>query len=433
MKNSPKRRALRPVWLLALAANLACLPSLALAGSVALATAPLTTATPSKVKPNVMFILDDSGSMGWDYLPDWANDRDPTSSGYPSSDVNYSSVPALHRNNSFNGVAYNPAITYTPPVLFNADGTLNTTTYPNIVAPWTAVKDDAFGVQSTSSTNLITSFPDTKYCVGSSSTDCLRNDNLLLPGTVNGKSYTTASNANSTGTGSVATGNPDAPTTAARSFGPFFYTIVPGEYCDSSNLKNCQSAQSATYSHPAPLRWCNSSANARATTPAAGSCRAINDSNYQYPRYPTLFSSPATAGVPAQPAHGAIDAVAGVAASASFTFNYSGSLNPTGFSIKVDGTEILTSSSPGSTHTSSQLAAWVQSNSSLAGYSITVNSSTVTITSNTFGPAKNISSVVISETTGLVTATTDPSFVVGADGGGPTVRPTGLITFSGTT
>lgn len=35
-----------------------------------IADAPLFTTSPTKVKPNVMFVLDDSGSMGWDFMPD---------------------------------------------------------------------------------------------------------------------------------------------------------------------------------------------------------------------------------------------------------------------------------------------------------------------------------------------------------------------------
>lgn len=215
---------------LALAASLA-LPLPSLAASVALATAPLATATTSTVKPNVMFILDDSGSMDWNYLPDWANDS------HPVTGTNYSSMPGLFRNNGFNGVAYNPAITYTPPVLYDADGTLNTTTYPSQTGltaatgadatakpNWKAVKNDAYGVQSTSTSNL----------VGSAS----------------------------------------------------HYVFVPGEYCSSERMTSCVAATAPTtvsgitYDKPAGVRWCNSA--------ALTSCQSINNSTYKYPRYPGL-------------------------------------------------------------------------------------------------------------------------------------------------
>jgi len=238
MKRYPENRTIaRHLFSIALAASLA-LPLPSLAASVALATAPLATATTSTVKPNVMFILDDSGSMDWDYLPDWANDS------HPVIGTNYNYMPELFRNNGFNGVAYNPAITYTPPALYNADGTLNTTTYPSQIGVstatgantsystpnWRAVKNDAYGVQSTSTSNL----------VGNAS----------------------------------------------------FYTFVPGEYCSSANMTSCVTATAPTvvggilYDKPAGLRWCDSA--------ALTNCRSINNSTYKYPRYPGL-TTPATA------------------------------------------------------------------------------------------------------------------------------------------
>jgi type IV pilus assembly protein PilY1 len=37
-----------------------------------IATVPLATSSTSSVLPNIMYVLDDSGSMDWDFLPDWA-------------------------------------------------------------------------------------------------------------------------------------------------------------------------------------------------------------------------------------------------------------------------------------------------------------------------------------------------------------------------
>ena len=276
---------------LVLVAGLA-LPLRAYAGSVALATEPLANTTTSTVKPNVMFILDDSGSMNSDYLPDWAHDDFPNSDP-KYSNYRYDDLPELLRNSGFNGVAYDPATVYAPPVFYNADGTLNTTTYPNIGSPWTSVKNDAFNSFS-STTNLTTSFDDIEWCTNTNYDNCVRNDNLILPGTIDGVSYTRKHSKNSTGTGYVASGTPDAPTKVARTFGPFFYTIVPGEYCDSPNLKNCQYTKTDTFKYPATLRWCNSS--------ALTNCQALNSSTYKYPRYPTTFFQPGTPGSPGVPA-----------------------------------------------------------------------------------------------------------------------------------
>lgn len=71
---------------------------------------PLASSSVSVVKPNVMFILDDSGSMAWDYLPDVAN---------------FSNGTYGEKSNHCNGMYYNPTVTYKPPV--NAAGT----SFPN--------------------------------------------------------------------------------------------------------------------------------------------------------------------------------------------------------------------------------------------------------------------------------------------------------------
>ena len=275
----------------------------ALAASVALATAPLATSTTSVVKPNVMFILDDSGSMGDKTLPDWASDNDPVTG------TAYDAMPPLFRNAQFNGVAYNPAITYVPPTLFTAAGVVDTTTYPSMASPWTSVKNDGYGIQSASTTNLITSFPDIQWCTDSTYTTCLRNDNLILPGTVGGVAYNTSQSKNSTGTGNVVSGPPDAPTTAMRTFGPFYYKINPGEFCTGPDLKNCQTTQTAMYNTPANVRWCNSAAQASNPTPTAGNCQGINSVTFNYPRYPTKFFTAGSPFVPAVPAVVAVTAV----------------------------------------------------------------------------------------------------------------------------
>src|SRR5487761_2261095 len=94
--------------LLACASLTLALP--ALAAPVILATSPLATSSNTLVPPNIMFMLDDSGSMDWDYLPDNARNF--------AGDYGFNSSQC-------NGTAYNPKITYTAPV--HSDGT----SYPN--------------------------------------------------------------------------------------------------------------------------------------------------------------------------------------------------------------------------------------------------------------------------------------------------------------
>ncbi|SEB12142.1 pilus assembly protein [Variovorax sp. YR216] len=101
----------------------------ATAGVTDLSNQPLATRPNVQAKPNLLFILDNSGSMGSAYMPD---DMSGTSTyGYYSAQCN--------------GVAYDPTLTYVPPL--NADGT----SFPN--ASFIAAKDDGFSSSSTT-TNL---------------------------------------------------------------------------------------------------------------------------------------------------------------------------------------------------------------------------------------------------------------------------------------
>ncbi len=90
---------------------MAGLPFESVHAGIALATTPMANSAPTVVRPNLMFMLDDSGSMDWDYLPDPAQNFSGQY-GYNTSQCN--------------GVAYNPLVTYSAPV--NPDGTpLNAT------------------------------------------------------------------------------------------------------------------------------------------------------------------------------------------------------------------------------------------------------------------------------------------------------------------
>ncbi len=77
-----------------------------LAASTDIASSPLFTSSSTLVKPNLMFILDDSGSMAYNYLPD---------------DAKFDSTKYGPLSSQCNGVAYNPGIVYAPPT--NSDGT----------------------------------------------------------------------------------------------------------------------------------------------------------------------------------------------------------------------------------------------------------------------------------------------------------------------
>lgn len=214
------------------------------------------------VKPNILFVLDDSGSMSWNYMPDWANDNPPNY---------YTNPPYLFYNSGFNGIAYNPAIRYQPPIAINADGKNNLATYPSMdsaaTSAWTSVPVDGYGVQSSSRSNLV--------------------DNA------------------------------------------YYYTFIPGEFCNASNLRNCTTTNSATgqYAYPAPLRWC--------TGDTLTTCKATYDSDtgYIYPRAPAPRVS---------------------------MVDFSGSSSTSVSGITVDGAQIMKAGT-GSTTSSSSLASAVAS------------------------------------------------------------------------
>jgi len=142
MKRHPENTpaVCRQLLTLALAAGLA-LPLPSLAASVALATSPLATSTTTSVKPNLLFVLDNSGSMDWDHMPDDASDA--------GSAVTFSYGFYGLRSSQCNQVYYDPNTTYLPPVY--ADGT----SYPD--ASFTAAKSDGFNSGSTT-VNLSTGF-----------------------------------------------------------------------------------------------------------------------------------------------------------------------------------------------------------------------------------------------------------------------------------
>jgi type IV pilus assembly protein PilY1 len=102
---------------------------------------PLSSGTTS-VTPNVMFILDDSGSMERDFLPDYVHSDGNTTTAKGSlrrsdgSQVCEKGDPCYYAGggNGFNGVWYDPNVNYKPGLQYNAatvqPATLSTTSLP---------------------------------------------------------------------------------------------------------------------------------------------------------------------------------------------------------------------------------------------------------------------------------------------------------------
>lgn len=120
----------------------------AVTGPVNLATSPLATSTTTVVKPNLMFVLDNSGSMDWDHMPD--------DDGDGGSAVTFQFGYYGLRSSQCNQVYFDPSITYLPPV--DASGT----SYPD--ASFTAAYGGLQGGYASSPTtvNLNTGFKASK-------------------------------------------------------------------------------------------------------------------------------------------------------------------------------------------------------------------------------------------------------------------------------
>ncbi|QID17191.1 hypothetical protein G3580_05755 [Nitrogeniibacter mangrovi] len=125
------------------------LGALALASAFQVQAAPLSIAQVplylgGTVEPNVMFILDDSGSMAWSFMPDDIY-------GY------YNRKGA--QSSTYNSLYYNPNVTYTPPLDENGNKASN--------ASFTAAWWDGYSsTRQYNTVNLSTSFRPTWYYPG---------------------------------------------------------------------------------------------------------------------------------------------------------------------------------------------------------------------------------------------------------------------------
>jgi hypothetical protein len=185
--NQPSGRKYRKLALAVLLAASGGGACVSFAAPIDLATTPLGTATTgTAVKPNVMFILDASGSMNRDFVPDAV---DPTVQDLgATAQTSYTCRPDSRGSNGcqrgdppyyadrFNGLSYNPQFTYKSGI--NADGTPR-----GDQRAWTAVPTDnydpTFRYSSSDSKSVVidltTRFKEIGYCTSSSACTPRRN------------------------------------------------------------------------------------------------------------------------------------------------------------------------------------------------------------------------------------------------------------------
>lgn len=250
-------------------------------------TVPMETGTSVATKPNVMFILDDSGSMAWDYLGDELADN--LCSIYSGSKQHFQTtcrnsgqydVQALAYD--VNKIYYNPTIIYKAPINYDSSSLGD--------QGFTTAKNDGF--LSTGTTNL-DNLTEAYYCTKSSPTStelqntaiCRRNgvNNIAGDGTFD---YYVDGYPNSTFLYRVS----GPRTVSGVRFG--YFSINPREYCDETFV-NCSTTSSATKPYPAPVRWCKTQADAITTSSITGTSSGLNrcqknydDGNgYIYPKF----------------------------------------------------------------------------------------------------------------------------------------------------
>jgi type IV pilus assembly protein PilY1 len=274
--------------LLALAAF--SLAPAAIAGQTQIAQVPLLNiAGTGTVKPNLMLLFDNSGSMEQHYTPDYVNDNLCRSAAKLTDGImacNVGHPPFMAAD--FNKQYYNPNIRYQPAI--KADGTYYLEQTSGNTTGWTNVASDAFGVYnrnlyaaSSSAINLITDFPDLQWCDSSSNTNNCR---------VNTATYT----------------YPDAVFKYAYQIkgGPYYYNIGVAEYCTDVTMTVCKSttagaAAPSGYPVPAKVRWCKDK--------TLLSCQGKRVGSYIYPRYSTSLVATRSYGTIAIGASGSTSAL----------------------------------------------------------------------------------------------------------------------------
>ncbi len=236
------------------------------ADPTAIAQLPLLNITGSgAVKPNLMLLYDNSGSMSSTFTPDYVDDgitcRSRATMSGGTRGCRIGDPPFASPD--FNKQYYNPQVRYSPPV--KADGSFYQSLNRANTSAWTDVETDGFGINEIDllgneddDTNLVTGFPDLKWCDGDSNSNC----------SVNRAGYSFPNNSRYNAYWFTAN--------------PYYYTINVAEYCTNAAMTNCvavavNAAPPADYPVPAKVRWCDSTALTR--------CQAKYVGNFKYPRF----------------------------------------------------------------------------------------------------------------------------------------------------
>jgi type IV pilus assembly protein PilY1 len=319
-----------------------------MADNVKLVNKPLVESSTSDVLPNLMYILDNSGSMNQNYTPDWIQTADfEDFNNVTERRIVSFTRPGLTRNAAINTQYYNPSIRYTPAVGFDGVSMPEQTS-------WTNVSNDAFATYYNTS---IVPYQG------------------LSANLVNSASY---------------------------------FSFVAGEHCTTAALTTCINSitPTATHTFPAPIRWCNTPGNATTTTPLAGTCRLVREVGFTNLRTPP--NSTFTINVPTTSVNNTISSIKinGIEIlSASASGNSQSNLR-TAIRDRINACTGTNSTAPSATSGSNETTRLARTgatgNCDIAGHSATASGSTITVTS----PAGTaIGPIVVTRTVGTIDVT----------------------------
>jgi type IV pilus assembly protein PilY1 len=369
----------------------AALVALALAAPTALAQTDISNqplAQPaSNVKPNVMLILDDSGSMREQYTPDYMGSLFGSAAEmcYDSKDTGGSIGSTLEdcevgdppmMSPEVNYQYYNPEIRYFPAV--NYDGTSKGDMTAAATSNWTAVPTDNVsnsgkdtyrvttlamnaGGNGATTANLVTGYPDRAWCTSTGD-----NQNTLsnYPNKCRLNSQYNYPNANY-GYGRDGSGNIKYVFRA-----PYYYRLLATEYCTDATLTTCINSTVPTAAYPvaAPLRFC--------TDTTLTTCGSKLTGAYTRPKYSGKVVAGGTPGT-------AKVATATITVKNPQADSYGGTIS----AIYINGMNVITAPISQSNNFSPSSAAVavrdaINTNSGTSGYSASVSNNVVTVYAN---------------------------------------------------
>jgi type IV pilus assembly protein PilY1 len=383
------------------------------------------------VKPNIVLILDDSGSMTQQYTPDYLGRKfggsnalcfDTKDSGSPGNitgslkNCEAGDVP-IHTP-EINTQYYNPEIRYYPAV--NYDGTSKNSMTAANTSNWTAVPTDAVSLSTTAfqrdtldlngggssvaTENLVSGYPDRVWCMSTADTAtdtarCKSNSGWLYPDDTYGYGLTTGGNIK------------------YKSGAAYYYRLATTEYCTDQNMTNCVAStvpvtvSGVDYFVPAPVRYCRDSTLA--------SCQAKykeTGTTYTYPKFAGNVN-PGSTGVTGSAASGTVTLLTQKdTQAAAITGIYVGGVNI------ISGTINLSSGFGSSLSTTADtIRDRINSFVSSPDFTATAPSNQIVITAGSNGPAFNGQAITMTFNVTSQTAATMPAASVSGTSNGDSI------------